>query len=161
MPNWCTGILKIKGKQQDVFNLLVENLEVWKTIITKKPFEMREELDTESIEINKEDFEIWLKQTAYIKGTHRNFVETDYINAQGNKDGNSCVAIEIRGAWNIESRPYVELAKKYNVDIKIEAFECGCQFSRFILIENGELIEDKDIEYDNYVWDCVMPNLGG
>ena len=24
MPNWCTGILKIKGKQQDVFNLLVD-----------------------------------------------------------------------------------------------------------------------------------------
>lgn len=162
MPNWCEGILKIRGKQEDVFNLLVDNLQVWKTIITKEPtFDMREELDTESIEINKECYEIWVKKTAHIKGTHRNFVEPDCINVWKRKDGKSCIATNVKGAWDIESRPYVELAKKYNVDIKIEAFERGMEFSRFILIENGELKEDKETEYDDYVWDCVMPNLGG
>lgn len=26
MPNWCEGMLKIRGKQEDVFNLLADNL---------------------------------------------------------------------------------------------------------------------------------------
>lgn len=28
MPNWCEGNLKIRGKQEDVFNFLAENLHV-------------------------------------------------------------------------------------------------------------------------------------
>ena len=162
MPNWCEGILKIRGKQEDVFNLLAENLQVWKTIIIKEPkFDMREEIDKEAIVINKEEESIWVKKTAHIKGTHRNFVEPNDINVWKGKDGNTCIAIEFKGAWSIESEPYVKLAKEYNVDIKIEAFERGMEFSKYILIENGELKEDKEIEYDDYVWDCVMPNLGG
>lgn len=66
-----------------------------------------------------------------------------------------------KGAWDISSEPYINLSKQYNVDIKIEAFERGMEFSRYILIEKGELKEDKEIKYDDYVWDCVMPNLGG
>lgn len=161
MPNWCEGILKIRGKHENVFKLLVENLQVWETVITKEPLEVKEVLNKEAIEIDYEDFEICLKKTAYIKGTCRNFTEENHINVWKRKDGTACIAIHIKGAWDIESDTYIELAKKYNVDIKIEAFERGMEFSRFILVENGELKEDKEIEYDDYVWDCVMPNLGG
>ena len=162
MPNWCEGMLKIRGKQEDVFNLLADNLQVWKTIIIKEPkFDMREEIDKEAIVINKEEESIWVKKTAHIKGTHRNFVEPNDINVWKGEDGNTCIAIEFKGAWGIDSEPYVKLAKEYNVDIKIEAFERGMEFSQYILIENGELKEDKEIKYDDYVWDCVMPNLGG
>lgn len=56
MPNWCEGMLKIRGKQEDVFNFLADNLQVWKTVIVKEPkFDMREELDKEAIEIDRED----------------------------------------------------------------------------------------------------------
>ena len=49
MPNWCEGILKIRGKQEKVLDLLAENLQVWKKLssmnvcliyekkLTKKP----------------------------------------------------------------------------------------------------------------------------
>ena len=72
--------------------------------------------------------------------------------------------LKSRGQLSIEfvfSSKYIDLSKQYNVDIKIEAFEHGMEFSRYILIEKGELKEDKKIEYEDYVWDCVMPNLGG
>ena len=69
--------------------------------------------------------------------------------------------MEFKAAWDVESEPYIELSKAYNVDIKIEAFERGMEFSRYILIENGNLKEDKETKYDDYVWECVMPNLGG
>ena len=156
MPNWCEGMLKIRGKQEDVFNLLTENLLVWEF-----KFGGRESVDENAIEINRQDFEIRVQKTAHINGTCRNFAEPNEIYVSKRKDGNSCIAIEFKGAWSIESEPYVKLAKEYNVDIKIEAFERGMEFSQYILIENGELKEDKKIEYDDYVWDCVMPNLGG
>ena len=162
MPNWCEGMLKIRGKQEDVFNLLAENLQVWKIIIIKEPkFDMREEIDKEAIVINKEEESIWVKKTAHIKGTHRNFVEPNDINVWKGKDGNACIAVEFKAAWDVESEPYIKLSKAYNVDIKIEAFERGMEFSRYILIENGNLKEDKETKYDDYVWECVMPNLGG
>ena len=162
MPNWCEGMLKIRGKQEDVFNLLADNLQVWKTIIIKEPkLDMREEIDKEAIVVDKEGESIWVKKTAYIKGTRRNFVEPNDINVWKGKDGNSCIAVEFKAAWDVESEPYIKLSKAYNVDIKIEAFERGMEFSRYILIENGNLKEDKETQYDDYVWECVMPNLGG
>lgn len=162
MPNWCEGMLKIRGKQENVFNLLADNLQVWKRIIVKEPkIDIREELDREAIEINREDGTIYVNDTAHIKGTRRNFVEPNDINVWKRKDGNACVAVEFKSAWGVESEPYVELSKAYNVDIKIEAFEKGMEFSRYILIENGNLKEDREDKYDDYVWDCVMPNLGG
>ena len=55
MPNWCEGMLKIRGKQEDVFNLLADNLQVWKTIIIKEPkLDMREKIDKEAIVVDKE-----------------------------------------------------------------------------------------------------------
>lgn len=162
MPNWCEGMLKIRGKQEDVFNLLADNLQVWKTIIIKEPkLDMREEIDKEAIVVDKEGESIWVKKTAYIKGTQRNFVEPNNIDVWKGKDGNTCIAVEFKAAWDVESEPYIKLSKAYNVDIKIEAFERGMEFSRYILIENGNLKEDKETEYDDYVWECVMPNLGG
>ena len=162
MPNQCEGMLKIRGKQEDVFNLLADNLQVWKTIIIKEPkLDMREEIDKEAIVVDKEGESIWVKKTAYIKGTRRNFVEPNDIDVWKGKDGNACIAVEFKAAWDVESEPYIKLSKAYNVDIKIEAFERGMEFSRYILIENGNLKEDKETEYDDYVWECVMPNLGG
>ena len=162
MPNWCEGMLKIRGKQEDVFNLLADNLQVWKTIIIKEPkLYMREEIDKEAIAVDKEGESIWVKKTAYIKGTRRNFVEPNEIGVWKGKDGNACIAVEFKAAWDVESEPYIKLSKAYNVDIKIEAFERGMEFSRYSLIENGNLKEDKETEYDDYVWECVMPKLGG
>lgn len=162
MPNWCKGMLKIRGKQEDVFNLLADNLQVWETVIIREPkFDARKELDKEAIKIDRENETIYVEKTAYIKGTHRNFVEPNDIIVYKGKDGNACIAVEFRAAWDVESEPYIELSKAYNVDIKIEAFERGMEFSRYILIENGNLKKDKETVYDDYVWECVMPNLGG
>lgn len=162
MPNWCEGILKIRGNHENVFNLLVENLQVWTTIFPRElHLDVYDELDTEAIKIDAEYNEIILKKEAHIKGTYRNFATSDYINVCKRKDGSSCVAVEFKAAWDVEPEPYIELSKNYNVDIKVEAFERGLEFSRYILIKDGRLEENKKIEYEDYIWDCVMPLLGG
>ena len=114
MPNWCEGMLKIRGKQEDVFNLIADNLQVWKLVIIREPkFDMREELEKEAIKIDRKDKAIYVEKTAYIKGTHRNFVEPNDIIVYKRKDGNACIAVEFKAAWDVESEPYIELSKAY------------------------------------------------
>ena len=135
MPNWCEGMLKIRGKQEDVFCLLINNLSVWKTVLQKEPsISIVEIPDEDGIKIDVKNKTIHVNNLAYIKGTCRNFVEPNDIEVYKGVDGNSCVALEFKGAWTINSEPYVNLSRKYNVDIKIEAFERGMEFSQFILI---------------------------
>lgn len=141
MPNWSEGILKVRGNYENVIKFFKENLE--------------------TIEEYDDSVEMTLKKTAYIKGTHRNFTESDYISIYRRKDNTACVPIHIKGAWYIDPDPYVKMSKDYDVDIKIESFERGMEFSQYILIEKGQLIENKEIKYDDYKWECVNPLIGG
>lgn len=37
----------------------------------------------------------------------------------------------------------------------------GMQFSQEIEIVNGELTKEVEIKYDDWTWECPMPNMGG
>lgn len=51
--------------------------------------------------------------------------------------------------------------KQYNVDMRIHAFERGMQFNQIIEIIDGKITKDEEVEFDDYDWDCICPNLGG
>lgn len=154
MPNWSEGTLKVRGKYENVVKFFKENLQIVNIL--------GEDIENGlTIKDYRDSVELILENTGYIKGTRRNFTENDYFSIYEREDGTACVAIHVKGAWGIESEPYVKLSKDYEVDIKIEAFERGMEFSQYILIEKGNLIEDKEITYDDYIWECVNPNMGG
>lgn len=77
-----------------------------------------------------------------------------------NGDKSICV-VEFKAAWAIDPVPYLKLAKKYNVDIRLYGFERGMEFNQEVIIENGEIVKDEEIKFDDYDWECVMPHLGG
>ena len=56
---------------------------------------------------------------------------------------------------------WIEVSKEYDLDLKFYGFECGYQFNQSIEISKGELIKFKDITFEDYQWECVLPNLGG
>lgn len=155
MPNWSKGVLKVRGNYDDVVKFFIENLQH----VTF--FGETEDVPPFIVDEYDDNVEIELNRTAYIKGTCRNFTESDYICIYRRKDGTACVPIHIKGAWYIESEPYVKMSKDYNVDIKIESFERGMEFSQYILIEKGQLIQEIKTEYDDYAWECVNPLIGG
>ena len=68
---------------------------------------------------------------------------------------------EMKAAWDIEAKPLAELSKEYNIDMKIYAYERGMEFNRDIEIIAGEIIRDNVIEFDDYLWECDCPTLGG
>ena len=45
--------------------------------------------------------------------------------------------------------------------MKIHGFEKGMQFSQLIEIVDGEILQDKEIKYDDWDWDCPCPLIGG
>lgn len=154
MPNWSEGILKVRGNYENVIKFFEENLETVNFFGDKVESALTIEKYDDSVGMT-------LEKTAYIKGTHRNFTESNYISIYHRKDNTACVPIHIKGAWYIESEPYVKMSNDYKVDIKIESYERGMEFSQYILIEKGQLIEDKKIEYDDYEWECANPLIGG
>lgn len=37
----------------------------------------------------------------------------------------------------------------------------GMQFNQIIEIIDGKITKDEEVEFDDYDWDCICPNLGG
>ena len=107
-----------------------------------------------------EEFWMQFDRDAYISGTRRNFVTSSDIDFFNDRDKSICV-VGFKAAWGIESEPYLELAKKHNVDIRLYGFECGAQFNQEVIIENGMILKDEVIRFSDYEWECAMPHLGG
>ncbi len=47
------------------------------------------------------------------------------------------------------------------MDFRFYGFEYGAEFNQEMIIENGELLVDSDIHFDDYFWECPCPKLGG
>ena len=148
MPNWCEGVLKVRGVKENLLEFLTKGLQ---------PLGVGEERTPELDECGY----IKLSKRNYIKGTRRGFVYVDdelWINDEA---GKPVVCVNAKFAWGISAEELLETCKKYKVDMKIYAFECGMCFNQDIEIVDGEIVRDEEIEFDDYEWECINPTLGG
>ena len=167
MPNWCAGNLRLRGKRSAIKEFLANELE---SVCHRRGVLG---VQTAPIIIEDDGYEIAIKRNVddeslfpsiYIKGTRRNFIRSKgfevYFDA--NDEGIRTVCIDdVEAAWCFEAAPYLEKTKKYGIDIRIVGFECGMEFEQEIEIVNGELVKDDEIKYDDWLWECPMPNMGG
>ena len=169
MPNWCEGNIRLRGKRNAILEFLKNELEYtgYERLIEKPiigTLEIKDEYGEVTVRM-PEDKRNLLFASIYIKGTRRNFIDDkDVVVYMDNEDSDSehTVCIDrIRAAWGFFAKPYLEKAKKYGIDIRIVAFERGMQFSQEIEIVDGEIVEDREIKYDDWTWECPMPNMGG
>ena len=78
------------------------------------------------------------------------------------EDGIGVFIAKINHAWCIEGQGYPELAKKYKLDIRGKCYECGMNFAEeFEYSSNGDEILYKEHKFDDYLWECECPTLGG
>lgn len=151
MPNWIEGTMKVRGNPKNIVNFLDNAIEsACRT----------QEVCIDDIEFSFQDF-------AHIKGSRRAFVRgccSVYINPLSTAIQTVC--LPIRQAWSFtpyegsESR-WLNLAKEYSVDIRLQGFECGMQFYQDFAVCNGEIFIDEVRKYDDWDWDCPMPMMGG
>ena len=70
-------------------------------------------------------------------------------------------AFPARFAWKINAEKLQDIAKKYNIDIKILGFECGGQFNQLVEIIDKKIIKNEIITYKDYQWECPFSKMGG
>lgn len=162
MPNWCEGKLKIRGKKEDILKFIKEGTQFVKYSIRENELiEPKIEIGDE-LEFKNIDFEKCIN-TLYIKGTTRHFLKPDTYNMIRETDieNEIIVVLDFKAAWGIDSGALRTISKRYNIDFKICAFERGMEFNQDIEITKGQIIKDDEIKFDDYVWECIDPTLGG
>lgn len=165
MPNWCKGILKIRGKKENIIKFLEEGTSLldgfW------KPKEIKPEIqlidDEEYIEIKNINTEKQI-DNLYIKETRRHFIEPVeseiYIYRLDEEEQMICLK-NFKAAWGIEADALRAISSRYDIDIKIYGFESGMQFNQDIEIVKGRILKDNEIQFKDYIWECIDPELGG
>lgn len=151
MPNWCEGSLKLRGEKENIIKFFKEGLDV------TAPDERAGRKIQDFVGFD-EDW-IVVEGVVYINDTSRAFIEPSefYLNEDSLQIG----VITVKQAWDIDPEDFLAIAKKYGIDIRIQAFEKGMEFARDVEIVGGEITKDETIRYDDYVWDCPMPKMGG
>lgn len=141
MPNWCEGVMKIRGKYDDVERFVLNQI----------------------VKVKKMDSEGWYDVIGlgWIKGVRRGRVTQDYIHIKERPKGCAIIAFNYAEAWSIHVDEWLKISKKYHVDVKGFFVERGMEFTQEILIENGKIIVNDELHYDDWEWDCLFPNLGG
>lgn len=150
MPNWIEGTMKVRGNSENLKKFIENAIEA---NIRKNEYGAEVEYD--------------VPDSAYIIGSRRAFVrEQCYCYIDYSLDKNQTITIPIKQAWSFTPHEgaeqlWVNLAKEYSVDIRLQGFECGAEFYQDFAVVNGEIAIDEAKKYEDWVWECPMPQLGG
>lgn len=89
-------------------------------------------------------------------------MEPDYIEVYADSQDEKCVlTIPMEAAWSIDSDSLLAICKEFKIDMKIQGFERGMEFSQLIEIVDEKIIQDEEIIYKDWKWDCPCPDIGG
>ena len=154
MPNWIKGTMKLRGQSEDLKRFFKDG--VGKSSWFED--DARPIADFVQTDFDGEWCEVTFKSEPWIKGTRRAFIEGDYV---GWGESFATIAIEVKQAWGFDTEAFAEISKKYNLDIRLYGFERGMEFCQEIEIIKGKITINKEITYDDWVWEFPMPNMGG
>ena len=170
MPNWCTGNIRLRGKGKEIAEFLKNELVTtgYEKELAGATSEKPTKIDDDGYELviaHDEKTKDWLFRSFYIKGTHRNFIDgntiTAYMDEEDRAEGCTVCIDDIKAAWGFEPGPYVAKAQKYGIDIKIIGFERGMEMKQIIEVVDGKIARFDEIEFEDWDWECEMPNMGG
>lgn len=168
MPNWCEGIMKLRGNKENLLKFALEEL----IRVERKSFFEINHKKLFGEDFDYTDYQLYVdneKQDIWFKNSRRMFITQNidwwFDNAFNvREEENYIQCLDIKQAWDIDVDDLLKIAQEYNLDIKVIAFESGMQFHREILIENGKLEKNITKQYDNtkeYEWEVYDPRLGG
>lgn len=165
MPNWAEGVLKLRGTKASIKRFLFEELEAIPGLGQELKVLMgkQDEVKKPNVETTEDEWDLSMKSPNgfYVKGTRRAFIESTIEWFFSDEDTEVLTIDSFKQAWGVDSEPFIEISKKYDLDIRIYVFEKGMQFNQEVEIHRGELIKDHEIKFDDYEWECLLPNFGG
>lgn len=170
MPNWCEGVLKVRGPIENIKRFLLEGIDYndyQYTLHTnddgivslKETAIPREEITKE---IGDNGVYITNTEELYIKDTRRMFVASDDIGSDIiRRDNIALIFIDVKQAWGFIANDLARISQKYGVDFRMFATESGMEFCQEIEVINGEITIDRIIPYNDFSWEAPDPRIGG
>ncbi len=163
MPNWCEGVIKVRGKKNDVISFLENE-------ILKMKYTGIFETKSENIKMKNIGYEYEYKldddkrEYFYLKDSSRCFIEQNYIeiyNYDDEEEYETYVTLKFKQAWDVEEDLFEKLSEKYNIDFNIYASERGMEFERYITIIKGKFTRLETVKYDDFYFEAINPEIGG
>lgn len=161
MPNWVEGKLKIRGDKKDMATFFKEEMrEVeYQNVPVTNSIEIDIDKDGDFV-VEKIDFTHRFK----LKNARHYITESSidsFYSCCKSVNGKDVLVVGFEAAWLIDAEYFAEMSKKYDIDFKIYAFEQGKEFNQNLEVVAGKIITDEVIEFDDYVWECIDPTIGG
>ena len=165
MPNWCEGVLKVRGTKEKILEFLRNGIKYSDCKYGCKDGEFTEMEVPRDCPFEYDEYDIFIKNTKdlWIKGTRRMFITSNTIEDYfcNNKTGIETICIDVHQAWAIVADNLKELSKTYGLDFRIFATERGMEFCQLVEVIGGKITRDEEITFDNFVWEAPNPYLGG
>lgn len=121
MANYVMGTMSIKGKSSEIVRFLNERVKEVATGIF------------------------------HIEGTDRGFINQGNLNEEISAlpDDEVCeLSLAVEFAWYIHANEITELSKKYPLEFEIVGREPMVNFEQTVIVKDGELLKDEEIDLD-------------
>lgn len=168
MPNWIEGNMKVRGSECDVFKFFSEGFSYydgeWVTIDGIPQYISVKDESKVRVHIydDGESAEVSIPDGCHIDGTRRAFCMGEDIYFDDIKcEDEVTKVVPVRQAWGWVTENYVELSKKYNIDIKLIGWEMGMEYKGELLVLRGKDPEYSETTYDDWYWETECPTFGG
>lgn len=162
MPNWVEGVVKFRGKYNDIKKFLEEELIEVDVDFTQDP---PQSITSNQVTIDEYgDIQGISVSNTWFKTFKRAYINEMWSYSIYEYDGSSdkIFRANVKSAWNLSINEVLEVANLYHIDIKGYMFESGMCFEQdFEVDRDGNIIKDDTIEHNNYTWDSVNPLIGG
>lgn len=159
MRNWVEGKLKIRGDKKDIKRFLEEELEE----VIYKNKSSKNKVKAKKFKYDNFRIEATNVMSVFKFTDTRNYLSETKISTFGcgESKGKDVLVVGFEAAWLIDAEYFAEMSKKYDIDFKIYAFEQGKEFNQNLEVVAGKIIKDEVIEFDDYIWECIDPTIGG
>lgn len=163
MPNWVEGVVKFRGKCNDLKKFLEEELIEVDMDYTQNPIQSIISNNTTVDEYG--DVQGISQSNTWFKTFRRAYINEEWsysIYEEKDDDKNVIFCANVKSAWDLPIDEVVEVANLYHIDVKGYMFESGMCFERdFEVDRNGNIIKNLVVEHKDYSWDSINPLIGG
>lgn len=161
MPNYCEGILRVRGKYENLKRFVDE---IFESVELEK--ENIDQIAGKSVlrfKYNEEQN----KQGYFMKGSSKYgkaaFGEFDHRWFRNSrlKPAMHVIFFKMYQGWGIEGNYIVKLARSYKLDMAIDSYESGCEHEGHVKVIDGQIIMNYSTEHrGDWAFDVPQPALG-
>lgn len=164
MPNWCEGVLKVRGTKEKILEFLKNGIAYCDYHYKLENGKFEEISVPRDCPFKSEKWDFFIENTSdlWIKGTRRMFITSENIEGywRGGEEP-ELICLDVQQAWAIDAENLQKLSQEYGLDFRIFGTEHGMEFCQLVEVIGGEITKDEEYTFDDFAWEVPDNRLGG